>query len=118
MGFSWQEYWSGSPFPTPGAFLTWGPKPHLPQVSYLAGRSFTLEPLKKPGVVPSSWIKRLPRNHKGAILQKPSPISIDRSISTRHVGVALWNLTHRKLTKILSMLYQQKDNLPGPSPDG
>ena len=59
MGFSWQEYWSGLPFPTPGAFLTQGPKPHLPQVSYLAGRFFTLEPLKKPGVVPSSWIKSL-----------------------------------------------------------
>ena len=30
MGFSWQEYWSGLPFPPPGALLDPGIKPVSP----------------------------------------------------------------------------------------
>ena len=39
MGFSRQEYWSGSPFPSPGDF----PNPGIePRVSRIAGRRFTI----------------------------------------------------------------------------
>jgi len=38
VGFSRQAYWSGLPFPPPGAFPTQGLKPFLPA---LAGRFFT-----------------------------------------------------------------------------
>ena len=39
MGFSWQEYWSGLPFPSPGDSSQ--PR-NQTQVSYIAGRHFTL----------------------------------------------------------------------------
>ena len=32
MGFSWQEYWSGLPFPSPGIFLTQGSNPGSPSL--------------------------------------------------------------------------------------
>ena len=45
MGFSWQEYWSGLPFPTPGDL----PNPGIEPTSLaLAGRFFTAEPPGKP----------------------------------------------------------------------
>ena len=44
MGFSWQEYWSGLPFPSPGDL----PKPGIQPASFaspaLADRFFTTEP--------------------------------------------------------------------------
>ena len=45
MGFSWQEYWSGSPFPSPGDL----PDPGIELKSLaLASRFFTTEPPGKP----------------------------------------------------------------------
>ena len=48
MGLSWQEYWSGLPFPPPGDL----PDPKIVQVSpvapALAGGFFTTEPPAKP----------------------------------------------------------------------
>ena len=39
MGFSWQEYWSGLPFPSPGDL----PNPRIePLVSHIVGRHFTI----------------------------------------------------------------------------
>ena len=43
MGFSRQEYWSGSPFPSPGDLPNPGTEPVSPA---LAGRFFTTEPPK------------------------------------------------------------------------
>ena len=44
MGFPWQEYWSGLPFPSPGDL----PHPGIELTSpALAGRFFTTEPLGK-----------------------------------------------------------------------
>ena len=50
MGFSRQEYWSGLPCPSPGAFLTQGSNPHLLRLQgdYITGRFFTVEPPGKP----------------------------------------------------------------------
>ena len=45
MGFSRQEYWSGSPFPSPGDIPDQGIEPASP---VLAGGFFTTEPLGKP----------------------------------------------------------------------
>ena len=45
MGFPKQEYWSGSPFPSPGNLPNPGIKPASPA---LAGGFFTTEPLRKP----------------------------------------------------------------------
>ena len=45
MGFSRQEYWSGSPFPSPGGLLGPGIEPVSPA---LAGGFFTTEPPGKP----------------------------------------------------------------------
>ena len=45
MGFLWQEYWSGLPFPPPGDL----PDPGIKPVSLaLAGGLFTTEPPGKP----------------------------------------------------------------------
>ena len=44
MGFLRQEYWSGSPFPSPGASQPRDPT----HVSCLAGRFFTTDPPGKP----------------------------------------------------------------------
>ena len=46
MGFSWQEYWSGLPFPPPGDLHNPGIEPAFPMSP--AGGFFTAEP---PGVV-------------------------------------------------------------------
>ena len=43
MGFSWQEYWSGLPFPPPGNHLDPGIKPVS---TALAGRFFTTNTIK------------------------------------------------------------------------
>ena len=43
MEFSWQEYWSGLPFPSPGNTLDPGIKPKSPVSLALAGRFFTHE---------------------------------------------------------------------------
>ena len=45
MGLSWQEYWSGLPFPPPGDLPDPGNEPASP---VLAGRFFTTEPPGKP----------------------------------------------------------------------
>ena len=45
MGFSWQEYWNGLPFPSPGHLPNPGIKPASPA---LAGRFFTTNPPGKP----------------------------------------------------------------------
>ena len=47
VGFPWQEYWSGLPFPSPGDLPNPGIKPVSP-ASILAGRFFTAEPPGKP----------------------------------------------------------------------
>ena len=44
MGFSWQEYWSGLPFPSPGDLPNPGTEPESPCVSSTAGGFFTAEP--------------------------------------------------------------------------
>ena len=45
MGFSWQAYWSGLPFPSPGDL----PDPEIePTSPALAGGFFTFEPSRKP----------------------------------------------------------------------
>ena len=49
MGFSRQEYWSGSSFPSPGNFLNPGMEPMSPA---LAAWFFTNESLQKP---PNIW---------------------------------------------------------------
>jgi len=41
MGFTWQEYWSGVPFPTPGDLPSPGIKPKSLTSPALAGRFFT-----------------------------------------------------------------------------
>ena len=45
MGFDWQEYWSGLPFPPPGDLPSSGIKPTSPA---LAGGFFTTVPPGKP----------------------------------------------------------------------
>ena len=53
MGFPWQEYWSGLPFPTTGIFLTQGSHRgsswlrDRTRVSCTAGRFFTTKPSVK-----------------------------------------------------------------------
>ena len=46
--FSRQEYWSGLPFPPPGALLDPGIEPEPLVSPALAGRFFTTAPLEKP----------------------------------------------------------------------
>ena len=41
MGFSWQEYWSGLPFPSPGNLLDPGMEPASFESPALAGGFFT-----------------------------------------------------------------------------
>ena len=48
IGFSWQEYWSGLPFPSPGDLPGPGMKPTSPVSPALAGEFFTTEPPGKP----------------------------------------------------------------------
>ena len=48
MGFSWQAYWSGLPFPPPGELPKPGIKPTSPVASALAGGFFTTESPRKP----------------------------------------------------------------------
>ena len=48
MGFPREEYWSGSPFPSPGDLLHPGIEPASPVSPALAGDFFTTEPLGKP----------------------------------------------------------------------
>ena len=45
MGFSWKEYWSGLPFPSPGDLPDPGIEPASPA---LAGSVFTAVPQGKP----------------------------------------------------------------------
>ena len=52
MGFSWQEYWIGLPFPPPGDLLDSGIKPTSLVSPALAGRFFTPEPPGKPPSLP------------------------------------------------------------------
>ena len=54
MGFPRQEYWSGSPFPSPGNLPNPGIKPASPA---LAGRFFTTEPRGKPQRM--RWLDRI-----------------------------------------------------------
>ena len=48
MGFSRQEYWSGSPFLSPGDLPDRGIEPGSPVSPALAGGFFTTEPPGKP----------------------------------------------------------------------
>ena len=50
MEFSWQEYWTGLPFPTPGDLPSPGIKPVSLESSALAGGFFTTAPLGKPEI--------------------------------------------------------------------
>ena len=59
MGFPWQEYWSGLPFPSPGDLPSSGIKPKSPTV---AGRFLTAEPPGKP--MSSSLIDELYLGHR------------------------------------------------------
>ena len=44
MGFSQQEYWSGLPFPSPGALPNPETEPESPVAPAMTGRLFTTEP--------------------------------------------------------------------------
>ena len=57
IGFSWQEYWSGLPFPSPGDLPGPGMKPTSPVSPALAGEFFTTEPPGKPRVALDSVLK-------------------------------------------------------------
>ena len=48
MEFSWQEYWSGLPFPSPGHLLNPGTEPMSSASPVLAGRFLTTEPCWDP----------------------------------------------------------------------
>ena len=48
IGLSWQEYWSGLPFPTLGDLPGPGIEPVYPVALALAGGFFTTEPSGKP----------------------------------------------------------------------
>ena len=48
VGFSWQEYWSGLPFPSPGDLPDSGTEPPSPESPAMTGRLFTAVPLEKP----------------------------------------------------------------------
>ena len=48
MGFFWQEYWSGLPFPPQGDLPNPGIEPTSPLCLALAGRFFTTEPPREP----------------------------------------------------------------------
>ena len=50
MGFSWQEFWSGLPFPPPGDLPNPGIEPASPASPVLAWGFFTTEPPGKPVV--------------------------------------------------------------------
>ena len=50
MGFSWQEYWSGLPFPPSGDLPDPGIEPTFPVSPALQADSFTNEPLEKPRI--------------------------------------------------------------------
>ena len=50
MGFSWQEYWSGLPFPPSRYLPDPGIEPTSTRVSCIAGGFFTTEP---PGKLPT-----------------------------------------------------------------
>ena len=54
MGFSREEYWSGVPFPPPGAFPTWELNLHLSTSSALAAGSLPQAPPGKPWVTQST----------------------------------------------------------------
>ena len=49
--FSWQEYWSGLPFPTPGDHPNSGTEP-APLASPALARFFSSEPPGKPSYLP------------------------------------------------------------------
>ena len=57
MGFSWQEYWSGLPFPPPGDLPDPGIDPVSPVAPALAGRLFTTELLGKAPEIPGQGTK-------------------------------------------------------------
>ena len=63
MGFSRQEYWSGSPFPSPGDLPDPGIQPTSPVSPALAGRFFTTEPSEAPVLI------RQLRKCQGSILK-------------------------------------------------
>ena len=49
MGFPWQEYWSGQPFPSPGVFPTQESNPgllHCRQILYRLSHQAALEEMK------------------------------------------------------------------------
>jgi len=48
MGFSWQECWSGLPFPSPGDLPGYGIEPTPSAFAMLAGRFSTIVPPGKP----------------------------------------------------------------------
>ena len=48
MGFLWQEYWSGLPFPPPGNLPNPRTEPMSPVAPALIGRFFTTEPPGSP----------------------------------------------------------------------
>ena len=66
MEFPRQEYWSGLPFPSPGDLLDQGIELASPESSALAGRFFTIEPMR-PGSISRS--ERSPGEGNGNTLQ-------------------------------------------------
>ena len=48
MGFSWQKYWSGLPFLSPGHLPNSGIKPASPAFPALSGGFFIIEPTGNP----------------------------------------------------------------------
>ena len=72
MGFSWQEYWIGLPFPPPGDLLDSGIEPKSPASPALAGRFFTTREahliLEEQGEIPT---EERPREHTMRSVYKP-----------------------------------------------
>ena len=63
MGFPWQEYWRGLPFPSPGDLPNPGIKPLSPVSPALTGRFFTTEPPGKPAFFVYSWLNMKKKNY-------------------------------------------------------
>ena len=96
MGFSWQEYWSGLPFPPPEGLSDPGIEPAS---SELAGRFFTTEPPEKPHILYT------------CLLLSSSPSNISNSLQLHGL----------QAMASLSMGFSRKEywsGLPFPPPEG
>ena len=70
MGLSWQEYWSGLPFPPPGDLPNPGNKPASPVAPVLAGGFFTTEPPGKPQIAKKIWKRKTKLEDSKSLISK------------------------------------------------